>query len=75
MKESKPINMTDKLLNEKLDKAREETAREIIEWIEEEGTVEYLNHGEPCEVYEVTPCDIEKLKAKYKGVGYGNSIV
>ena len=50
---------------EKLDKAREKTAREIIELIEEEGTVEYLNHGEPCEVYEVTPCDIQQLKEKY----------
>ena len=60
---------------QQIDKAREETAREIIEWIEEEGTVEYLNHGEPCEVYEVTPNDIQQLKEKYKGVGYGNSIV
>ena len=57
-------------IQEQLDKAREETAMEIIEWIEEEGTVEYLNHGEPCEVYEVTPNDIQQLKAKYKGVGY-----
>ena len=53
-----------------VDKAREEVARDIIEWIEGQGTVEYLNHGEPCEVYEVTPCDIEQLKAKYKGVRY-----
>ena len=59
-----------KELKEKLDKAREKTAMEIIEWIEGQGTVEYLNHGEPCEVYEVTPCDIEQLKEKYKGVGY-----
>ena len=48
-----------------VDKARDKTAREIIEWIEGQGTVEYINHGEPCEVYEVTPSDIDQLKAKY----------
>ena len=44
-----------------VDKAREECARELIEWIEGEGTLMIDDD----EVYYVTPNDIEQIKAKY----------
>ena len=56
----------EQIIQKRIEQAREKTAMEIIEWIEGQGTVLYTNHGEHCEVYEVTPCDIEQLKAKYK---------
>ena len=45
-----------------VDKTREETAMEIIEWIESEETI--VHCGET--VCYVTPNDIQQLKAKYK---------